>query len=74
MCKAGINLGILAGVDTFKEWKTITYMVKALDKVIDLQDYPVKSSEKQIKRRIKMVLLTTSLFLLGVECVFSELY
>jgi hypothetical protein len=46
----GINLGILAGVDTLKEWKTIIYMVKALDKVIDLQDYPVKSSENKLKK------------------------
>jgi hypothetical protein len=38
-------------------------MVKALDKVIDLQDYPVKSSEKQIKEESVLVLLTL-LFLL----------
>jgi ribonucleoside-diphosphate reductase alpha chain len=48
----GVNLGILAGVDTFKRMeRPLLYMVKALDKVIDLQDYPVKASEKQIKRR-----------------------
>lgn len=48
----GINLGILNGPETFKRMeKPLYYMVKALDKVIDLQDYPVKASEKQIKRR-----------------------
>jgi hypothetical protein len=39
-------------------------MVKALDKVIDLQDYPVKSSEKQIKEDQSLVLLTLHTFLL----------
>lgn len=48
----GINLGNLNGTDTFHRMeKPLYYIVKALDKVIDIQDYPVKSSEKQIKRR-----------------------
>lgn len=48
----GVNLGILGGTDTFARLeKPLMYMVKALDKVIDLQDYPVVASEKQIKRR-----------------------
>jgi hypothetical protein len=34
-------------------------MVKALDKVIDLQDYPVKSSEKQIKEDQSVLVLLT---------------
>jgi hypothetical protein len=59
----GINLGILAGVDTFKEWKTITYMVKALDKVIDLQDYPVKSSENKLKEDQSVLVTNFAYFL-----------
>lgn len=48
----GLNLGILGGVDTFSRLeKPAMYMVKALDKVIDLQDYPVKASYKQVARR-----------------------
>ncbi len=48
----GINLGNLNGVDTFHRMeKPLYYVVKALDKVIDIQDYPVPASAKQIKRR-----------------------
>lgn len=48
----GINLGNLNGTDTFNRLeRPIYYMVKALDKVIDLQDYPVAASAKQLKTR-----------------------
>jgi ribonucleoside-diphosphate reductase alpha chain len=48
----GLNLGILGGRDTFhKMERPLYYMVKALDKVIDLQDYPVPASFKQTKTR-----------------------
>jgi ribonucleoside-diphosphate reductase alpha chain len=30
LCMLGINLGILAGVDTLKEWKTITLYGKGI--------------------------------------------
>ena len=49
---AGLNLGILRGRDTFHLMeKPLKDIVRALDIVIDVQEYPVKASEKQLKRR-----------------------
>lgn len=49
---AGLNLGILKGADTFYLMeKPLKDIVKALDTVLDIQDYPVKAAEKQLKRR-----------------------
>lgn len=48
----GLNLGVLKGRDTFKLMeKPLRDIVRALDTVIDIQEYPVKSAEKQLKRR-----------------------
>lgn len=48
----GINLGNLGGRDTFhKMERPLYYIVKALDKVIDLQEYPLPASAKQLKTR-----------------------
>lgn len=48
----GINLGVIDGPDTF--WKLeepIKHLVYALNKIIDIQDYPVIHAEKQLLRR-----------------------
>ena len=48
----GVNMGIVDGPDTF--WKfeqPLKYVVRALDKIIDLQEYPTIQSEHQIRRR-----------------------
>jgi ribonucleoside-diphosphate reductase alpha chain len=48
----GINLGVLDGPDTFwKLEKPIKHLVYALNKVIDIQDYPVIHAKKQLYRR-----------------------
>ena len=48
----GVNLGKLGGPETFyKLEKACKYLVRGLDKIMDIQDYPVKASEKQIGRR-----------------------
>lgn len=48
----GVNLGKLGGRDTFhKLEKPCKYLVRGLDKIMDIQDYPVKASEKQKGRR-----------------------
>lgn len=48
----GVNLGIVDGPDTFHRFEQpLRYIVKALDKIIDLQDYPTVQSEHQIRRR-----------------------
>lgn len=48
----GINLGVIDGPDTF--WKLeqpIAHLVYALNRVIDIQEYPVVHAEKQLLRR-----------------------
>jgi ribonucleoside-diphosphate reductase alpha chain len=48
----GINLGVIDGPDTF--WKLeqpIAHLVYALNKIVDIQDYPVIHAEKQLLRR-----------------------
>lgn len=48
----GLNLGNLKGSDTFYLMeKPLKDIVRALDTVIDIQEYPVKAAEKQLKRR-----------------------
>jgi ribonucleoside-diphosphate reductase alpha chain len=48
----GLNLGILKGRDTFHLMeKPLKDIVRALDTVIEIQEYPVKAAEKQLKRR-----------------------
>jgi ribonucleoside-diphosphate reductase alpha chain len=48
----GLNLGNLKGRDTFYLMeKPLKDIVRALDTVIDIQEYPVKAAEKQLKRR-----------------------
>ena len=48
----GLNLGSLKGRDTFHLMeKPLRDIVRALDTVIDIQEYPVKAAEKQLKRR-----------------------
>ena len=48
----GLNLGSLKGKDTFHLMeKPLRDIVRALDTVIDIQEYPVKAAEKQLKRR-----------------------
>jgi ribonucleoside-diphosphate reductase alpha chain len=48
----GVNLGKLSGPDTFSRLeKPCKYLVRGLDKIMDIQDYPVKASEKQKGRR-----------------------
>jgi ribonucleoside-diphosphate reductase alpha chain len=48
----GINLGVLDGPDTFhKLEKPIKHLIFALNKIIDIQDYPVIHAEKQLLRR-----------------------
>jgi len=48
----GLNLGILKGRDTFHLMeKPLRDIVRALDTVIEIQEYPVKAAEKQLKRR-----------------------
>ena len=48
----GLNLGILKGRDTFHLIeKPLRDIVRALDTVVEIQEYPVKAAEKQLKRR-----------------------
>ncbi len=48
----GVNLGKIGGVDTFyKLEKPLRMLVRGLDVLMDVQDYPVKASEKQKGRR-----------------------
>ena len=48
----GLNLGLLKGKETFHLMeKPLRDIVRALDTVIDIQEYPVKAAEKQLKRR-----------------------
>lgn len=48
----GINLGVIDGPDTFwKLEKPIKHLVYALNKIIDIQDYPVVHARKQLLRR-----------------------
>jgi ribonucleoside-diphosphate reductase alpha chain len=48
----GLNLGILKGRETFHLMeKPLRDIVRALDTVIEIQEYPVKAAEKQLKRR-----------------------
>ena len=48
----GLNLGLLKGRETFHLMeKPLRDIVRALDTVIDIQEYPVKAAEKQLKRR-----------------------
>lgn len=48
----GINLGFLKGPNTFYKLEEPIYrLVKALDTIIDIQDYPVAAARKQLKRR-----------------------
>lgn len=48
----GINLGKIGGSNTFhKLEKPLKYLVRGIDSLMDIQDYPVKASEKQKGRR-----------------------
>lgn len=48
----GINLGKIGGRDTFHKLENpIKMLVKGLDNIMEIQDYPVKASEKQLGRR-----------------------
>lgn len=47
---AGYNLGVLDKDFSTLE-KTAKYNVRALDNIMDIQDYPVAASRKQLKRR-----------------------
>jgi len=48
----GVNLGKISGPDTFhKLEKPLSMLVKGIDNIISIQEYPVPAAEKQTKRR-----------------------